>query len=136
MIAKAFIKQNPYEIWGNGNQIRNWTYVSDIVNGTLLAAEKIEDGSAVNLGTTEAISVIQAVRLILNRVDYHPEIKYLFDMPVGPTNRVADNQLAFKKLGWKPSVKFSSGINETINWYFSHKSPVQVKKILKNESSV
>lgn len=135
MIAKAFVKQNPYEIWGDGKQIRNWTYVSDIVEGTLLAAEKIDDGSAINLGTTEAISVIRAARIIWDRAGYHPKIKYLFDMPVGPTNRVADNQLAFKKLGWKPLVRFSRGINETINWYFSHKSQIQVKRILKNESS-
>ena len=52
MIARAFIKQDPFEVWGDGNQIRNWTYVDDIVEGTILAAEKIDDGTAVDLGTT------------------------------------------------------------------------------------
>jgi nucleoside-diphosphate-sugar epimerase len=37
MIARAFGGQNPFEIWGNGTQIRNWTYVDDIVEGTILA---------------------------------------------------------------------------------------------------
>lgn len=134
MIAKAFVKQNPYEIWGDGKQIRNWTYVSDIVEGTLLAAEKIDDGSAINLGTTEATSVIQAVHLIMDRTGYHPQLKYLPDMPVGPANRVADNQLALKKLRWKPLVNFPDGVKKTVDWYFSHKSPSQVKRILKNES--
>ena len=40
MIARAFIKQNPFFVWGTGEQIRNWTYVGDIVEGTILAAEK------------------------------------------------------------------------------------------------
>src|SRR3989338_2977584 len=53
MIARAFIKQDPFEVWGDGNQIRNWTYIDDIVEGTILAAEKIDDGTAVNLGTME-----------------------------------------------------------------------------------
>jgi len=53
MIARAFIGQNPFEVWGDGNQIRNWTYVDDIVHGTILAAEKIDDGTAVNLGTMD-----------------------------------------------------------------------------------
>jgi len=51
MIARAFIGQDPFVVWGTGEQIRNWTYVGDIVEGTILAAEKIDDGTAVNLGT-------------------------------------------------------------------------------------
>lgn len=49
MIARAFIRQRPFEVWGDGKQVRNWTYIDDIVEGTLLAAEKIDDGTAINL---------------------------------------------------------------------------------------
>jgi len=41
MIARAFVKQDPFAVWGTGEQIRNWTYVDDIVAGTILAAEKL-----------------------------------------------------------------------------------------------
>lgn len=54
MIAKAFLGHDPIEIWGDGTQIRNWTYIDDIVKGTILAAEKIDDATAVNLGTMGA----------------------------------------------------------------------------------
>ena len=54
MIARAFIRQDPFEVWGSGRQVRNWTYVSDIVAGTLLAAARIDDARAVNLGTLRA----------------------------------------------------------------------------------
>ena len=37
MIARAFVRQNPFVVWGTGEQIRNWTHVSDIVVGTILA---------------------------------------------------------------------------------------------------
>ena len=43
MIARAFIGQDPFVVWGTGEQIRNWTYIDDIVRGTILAAEKIDD---------------------------------------------------------------------------------------------
>ena len=33
MIARAFVKQDPFVVWGDGEQIRNWTYVGDIVVG-------------------------------------------------------------------------------------------------------
>ncbi len=58
----AQIGADPFEVWGTGEQMRNWTYIDDIVQGTILAAEKIEDASAVNLGTMERISVIDAAR--------------------------------------------------------------------------
>ena len=55
MIARAFLKLDPFEVWGDGTQIRNWTYIDDIVSGTILAGEKIDDGTAVNLGTMERV---------------------------------------------------------------------------------
>ncbi len=91
LIAKAFVKQNPYEVWGDGTQIRNWTYVEDIVRGTILAAEKIDDGTAVNLGTTERIQVMDAVKMVLDLTGHRPQIVTLTDMPTGPLNRVASN---------------------------------------------
>ena len=58
LIAKAIIQQDPYEIWGTGQQVRNFTYVSDIITGLLLAMEKIEDCRAINIGTSEMIKVV------------------------------------------------------------------------------
>ena len=98
MIAKAFIAQDPYEVWGDGNQIRNWTYVDDIVNGVILVSEKIDDGSAVNLGTMERIKVIDAVGEILKYTGHKAKIRLMPNMPTGPMNRVADNSLAKKLL--------------------------------------
>lgn len=130
MIARAFVKQDPFEVWGDGNQIRNWTYIDDIVRGTILAAEKIEDGTAVNLGTMERIKVIDAVKEVLRYTKHNPKIVFRTDMPVGPLNRVADNSLAKKLLNWEPQVKFMDGLHRTIDWYFSTKDVKQVKEIL------
>src|SRR5207302_7082915 len=38
MIARDFVGRDPFEVWGDGSQIRNWTYVGDIVQGLVLAA--------------------------------------------------------------------------------------------------
>ncbi len=131
MIAKAFIRQNPYEIWGTGEQIRNWTYVADIVEGTLLAAEKINDGIAINLGTTERTKVIDAAQEILRCARSDAKIKILPSMPTGPYNRVADCRLAKNLLGWEPQVKFRDGLHRTIEWYFATKNKNQIRNSLK-----
>jgi nucleoside-diphosphate-sugar epimerase len=130
MIARAFIKQNPFLVWGNGKQIRNWTYVGDIVQGTILAAEKIDDGTAVNLGTMERTRVIDAVKEVLRYTGHNAEIKLQLNMPTGPMNRVADNALAKKLLGWEPQMKFMDGLHKTIDWYFSTRNRQEVEKIL------
>jgi UDP-glucose 4-epimerase len=130
MIARTFIGQNPFEVWGDGTQVRNWTYIDDIVRGTILAAEKIDDGTAVNLGTMERIQVIDAVKLAMEYSSHKVKIKFLTDMPTGPLNRVADNSLAKNLLGWEPRVLFRDGLKRTMDWYFSTKDKGQVKQIL------
>ena len=55
--------------------MRNWTYVDDIVSGTILAAEKINDGTAVNLGTMERIRVKDAAQMVLENAGLKAEIR-------------------------------------------------------------
>lgn len=126
MIARAFIRQDPFVVWGNGEQIRNWTHVSDIVRGTILAAERIEDGTAVNLGTMERTRVLDAVHEVMRVTGHLARIELRPEMPTGPMNRVADNSLARRLLGWEPRVKFMEGLHRTIDWYFATKDRQQV----------
>jgi nucleoside-diphosphate-sugar epimerase len=130
MIARAFVRQNPFDVWGNGEQIRNWTYVDDIVSGTILAAEKIDDGRAVNLGTMERVRVIDAARLVLEYSGHKAEIRLRPDMPTGPVNRVADNHLAKKLLGWEPKTPFREGLRKTLDWYFASHQRDDVSEVL------
>lgn len=130
MIARGFVRQDPFEVWGDGTQIRNWTYVDDIVSGTILAAEKINDGTAVNLGTMERVRVIDAAQMVIDRVGYKPQIKRRPDMPTGPVNRVADNALAKKLLGWEPKTLFREGLQKTMDWYFASKQKEDVRGVL------
>jgi nucleoside-diphosphate-sugar epimerase len=132
MIARAFVGQDPFEVWGDGTQVRNWTYVDDIVRGTLLAAEKIDDASAVNLGTMERVEVIEAAREVLRYSGHKAEIRLLPEMPTGPLNRVADNSKARVMLDWQPQVPFVEGLHRTMDWYFKERSLSQVRESLQD----
>jgi len=128
MIARAFIDQNPFEVWGDGTQIRNWTYVGDIADGMVAAAESdVVDGTPINLGTMERTRVIDAVREVLSYTGKTADIKFLTHMPTGPLNRVASNQRAKDLIGWSPRMKFFDGLHRTIDWYFSTKDPDRVR---------
>jgi nucleoside-diphosphate-sugar epimerase len=129
MIARAFLRQDPFNVWGNGEQIRNWTYVDDIVEGTIRSAENIDDGTAVNLGTMERVRVLDAVKMVCDMAGYEPEIVLQPDKPTGPMNRVADNTLAKKLLDWEPEVLFEEGLRRTYDWYVATKDPEEVRAI-------
>lgn len=129
-IAKAFIKQDPYEVWGNGKQVRNWTYVEDIVRGILLSVEKIDDATPINLGTQERTKVIDMVNLINKSMGYKPKKIVFTDMPSGPKNRVADISFAKRLLGWVPKYTLKDGVKKTVVWYIQNKDPKKIRQNL------
>ena len=132
LIAKAFVKMDPYVIWGTGEQDRNFTYVQDIVEALLLAVEKIDDGSAVNAGRDDRVTINQAVKLIFDIVGWRPkEIKHDVSAPQGVSSRAADLTNTRKILGWEPTVSYREGFEKTIQWYFGKKDYNEVKRNLK-----
>jgi nucleoside-diphosphate-sugar epimerase len=130
LIARAFIKQDPFEVWGDGTQVRNWTYIDDIVRGTILAAEKIDDATAINIGTSDRTRVGDAARMILEYTGHRASMHFCPEMPTGPLNRVADNSLARELLGWEPDVPFDEGLRRTIEWYYGAKNRGETKRAL------
>ena len=132
LIARALIRQSPFEIWGDGTQSRNFTYVDDIVLALMLACEHVEDGTAINAGIPDFITLNEAADAVFEVVGWRPPdgIRYLTDRPVGVRHRAADTSLAAQRLGWEPKVMFREGLESTIRWYGAHRLVNQVRKDL------
>jgi UDP-glucose 4-epimerase len=131
LIAKAFIGMDPYEIWGNGQQDRNFTYVGDIVEGMLRAAERIEDASAVNIGTAEHIKIIDAARAVFDEMGFTPRsIAFDTTKPVGVFSRAADLTRARAMLEWEPVTSFREGLRRTVAWYRANRDRGEVASML------
>lgn len=132
LIAKAFIEMDPYEIWGTGEQDRNFTYVGDIVDGLICSAEKISDGTPINLGTLEHIKIKEVANKIFRYTGFQPK-KIFFDTskPEGVFSRAADLTRARQLLGWEPRTSFDEGLKRTIDWYYSTKNKDEVARKLR-----
>ena len=118
LIYKALQKMNPYTIWGNGQQERDFTYVEDIVDGTILASERVFDGEPINLGTGQKHKLIDVAETIFKLIKWKPaKIKFERSMPVGPLSRALDNRRAQELLGWTPKFSLEEGLTKTIGWY-------------------
>jgi len=74
--------------------------------------------------------VIDAAQEVLRYTGHNARIQLLPEMPTGPMNRVADNALARKLLGWAPQMKFVDGLHRTADWYFATKNRDSVERVL------
>jgi dTDP-glucose 4,6-dehydratase len=107
-------KQLP--IYGTGENIRDWLYVSDHCEAIDLIVRHGEDGNVYNVGGHNERSNLQVVKVILKSLDKPDSlINFVKDRP-GHDLRYAIDPSKVEKLGWKPSRTFEQGIPETIKW--------------------
>ncbi|ELZ46959.1 nucleoside-diphosphate-sugar epimerase (UDP-glucose 4-epimerase) [Halorubrum coriense DSM 10284] len=131
LIAKAYAGQNPFEIWGDGEQTRNFTYVKDITRALRLAAENVTDGTPVNAGISRYVSINEVVEKIFECLGEEPgRIEYMTDKPVGVRHRAADTTRAAEILGWEPEYSLEEGLKATVDWYTDAKDRERVKSNL------
>jgi len=116
LVQRALSREDPFVVWGSGEQERGFTYVTDIVEGQILAAEKISDGTAVNLGWDKRYKIKDVVAMILDIVGHKPRLVFDKSKPEGPFSRALDVSLGKKLLGWSPKVDLREGLERTIGW--------------------
>lgn len=117
LIERALDRADPYVVWGSGEQDRGFTFVSDIVNGSIATCEKVEDGTGVNLGWDKRYKIKDVAAMILKIARYSPSIKFDRSKPEGPFSRALDITLAKNLLGWAPKVDLAEGLEITLKWH-------------------
>ena len=117
LIEKALDRQDPFEVWGSGNQERGFTYVSDIVDGSVVASENVVDGTAINLGWDKRYKIRVVAEMILEVAKYRPKVLFDSTKPEGPFSRALDISLAKKRLEWTPKIDLAEGLRRTMEWH-------------------
>lgn len=117
--TEAFTKNKRPVIFGDGGQTRDFTFVSDVIQGTVRAGE--EDaavGEAFNIGSGSEVSVNELVRIIASLTDKET-VSPLFEEPkkgdVPDTH--ADIRKAQRILGYQPEVSLEIGLREFVDWF-------------------
>ena len=131
LMAKAYAEQDPYRIWGDGEQTRNFTYVKDITRALRLAAENVTGATPVNAGIPDYITINKVAEAVFDRLDWEPaEIDHMTDKPVGVRHRAADTTRAEELLGWEPQYTLQDGIDRTLDWYAENREREYVQNNL------
>jgi nucleoside-diphosphate-sugar epimerase len=106
---------------GNPNPTRDFTYVTDIINGYVLLGERGKSSEIYHFSSGEERSVREIVETIVNISSTNPTIHWNPDARrVDIARSLGDSSKARKALGWNPTVSFEEGIKTTLDWYRSH----------------
>jgi nucleoside-diphosphate-sugar epimerase len=118
LIAKALLKIDPYPIWGNGQQTRNFTYVKDTVMGLAFAGTLNNGFDTLNIGSSNHYTIQDLCNIIFDYYDWKPnEFDFQLDKPVGVKSRASDNSKIKSFFNWEPTIGLKEGIEKTAKWY-------------------
>ena len=107
------------EVWGDGSPTRDFLFVDDAAKGIVQAAEKYDEISPLNLGSSEEISIKKLVSLISDILDYNGKIVWNKSKPNGQPRRCVSYVRAKEKINFEPKVNFSDGMKQTIQWFLN-----------------
>ena len=114
--AMAHVGEPVLNVWGTGEQMRDFIYIEDCVDGVLTTMEKIDDGDALNLSTGIYTSFKQFAQIAAEECGYEPEVVGLSDKPSGVFARGGDITKQ-AEYGFKYSLSFREGVRKAIDYY-------------------
>lgn len=117
LIARAVSGEDPLVVWGDGSAVRDFLYVSDTVDGILLAFEKGIGKGAINLGSGHGHAIREVAAAVIKATGYRGKVAWDASKPAGEPRKVADIARARDILGFRPKVDLETAIARTVAWY-------------------
>ena len=108
---------NTISIWGDGEQTRSFTYISDAIYGTELLFNS-DFSEPLNIGSEEMVSINQVVDTLEDIAGVKLTRNYELNAPKGVRGRNSDNTLIRQELGWAPSISLREGLEQTYRWVY------------------
>jgi len=114
-ICKA-LKNEPLVIYGDGEQTRDFTFIKDVVQGNILAAESTATG-VFNMADGKCISINELANLIMEISGKKLDLGYGDPLHGEVKHSLADISKAKEKLGYEPKFNVTKGLEETVKWF-------------------
>lgn len=120
--TKLINNNEPLPIYGDGNSSRDYTYITDILDGIKSAIKKDLDFEIINLGSSDPIKLIDLVNLIQQKMGKKANLMFLPPQSGDVERTYADISKAERLLGYSPKVDIKDGIEKFVNWYLNQYS--------------
>ena len=113
---RATMSGKKITVYGDGSQTRDFTYVGDIVEATILAAEADVKGEVVNVGGGSRVALKDVLKILQDIIGDDVKVRYLDAQKGDVKHTYADISKAKKLLGYTPKVKLREGLEKEVNW--------------------
>lgn len=114
--AKLIEEGKPIPVYGDGTMMRDFTYIDDVIDGTVAAVEKCTDFNIYNLGESRPISVNDLITEIEKALGKKAVKEYLPPQPGDVERTYADVTKAVNELGYEPRTKIEDGLARFVTW--------------------
>lgn len=110
-------RQKYIELFGNGNQKREFLFVDDAADALILALRKYDSDTPLNIGTGKTYSIKSVARRLIKYIDPKIKIRWKKNVETGTKLKKFNVKRAKKKIGFSPKVSLNEGLIKTIEWY-------------------
>ena len=117
-IRKVIERQNPLNVWGSGEDVRDFIYIDDFIDGLLLAAANQDGYDPVNIASGQGFSVMQILEMLF-KIENLQDVQIVRD-PSKPSMipiRLFDISKARRTLGFEAKTDLEAAMVKTIQWY-------------------
>ena len=118
--VSAGLAGEPITILGDGLQVRDFTFVDDVVDATLLAAEHGTAGAVYNVGGGTPVTLLDAVHMIEEQIERPIAVEHRQSARGDARQTSADTTRAREELGFRPSVSLREGLGRQVEWALGH----------------
>lgn len=117
LIARAFKKEDPFVVWGSGEEVRDFVHAADVARACLIALEKHAENDPINIGYGKTIRIKELVGHVL-KLTGHRDASVVFDAskPTTIPFRMVDTAKAKKILGFETRVSLEEGLKDAVEW--------------------
>jgi len=113
---KALLNDEEITIYGDGNQTRDFTYVSDVVEATIEAAQSKVTGEIINIGGGAQVTVNETLRILEEITKKKAKVKYSEKQKGDMLHTFADISKAKKLLNYQPRIRLKEGLRKELAW--------------------
>jgi GDP-L-fucose synthase len=123
-------KKQEVEIWGSGRPKREIMYVDDIASAIFFIIKKkiskdkflinyLKKESVINVGSDTEYTIKKIAQIISKTINNKSKLRFNRKYPDGTPRKILNNKV-IKKLGWRPKISLTKGLNKTLEWYYKN----------------
>lgn len=118
LIRRAYEKENPFEVWGDGEDIKDFLYIGDFIDALFETFPKSSNFDVFNIASGVPVTIKEVLKHIID-ISNNGDIEVNFDTtkPTMIPKRMIDISKISNLVGWKPKTTINQGLKLTFEWY-------------------